>query len=243
MRCQGCAGVAPAAASLPMHRLPWLWILQPNPPIYRSLGRLKRKLIMEGQEGREWGSASKFQWRSGDGDGDGDGVAQMHWPGLALFHVAFLSHPKPRVCPTPRAQSGGQCPAPCTPQCPAMPRAVGWPFWCPRTHLHPLGAVERDQGWWRSPQRAFLGTRLGGWLSPCQGGAALRPWHVPRACRGSATATVLPSAKRPRGTGDVRADFPLGMFGLFSWVKQQHGGKNPAGRQALALAGRMATHQ
>lgn len=99
---------------------------------------------MDGQEGRERGSASKFQGSSGDGDGDGDGdgggdgdrVTQMHLPSLALFHVTFLSHPKPRVYPTLKAQSGGRCPAPCAPQCPAMPLAIGWPHWCPRPHLH-----------------------------------------------------------------------------------------------------------
>lgn len=65
---------------------------------------------MDGQEGWEQGSASKFPGSSRDGDGDGhrdwDRVAQVHLPNLALFHMAFLSHPKPKVCLTPKAQSG-----------------------------------------------------------------------------------------------------------------------------------------
>ena len=63
---------------------------------------------MDGQEGQERGSASKFQGSSRDGDRnrDGDRATQVHLPSSALFQVAFLSHPKPRVYPTLKAQFG-----------------------------------------------------------------------------------------------------------------------------------------
>lgn len=180
-----------------------------------------------------------FRGAGATGMGTGTGWPKPICP--ALFHAAFRSHPKARVYPTPKVQFGGWCPAPCAPL--ALPcheplaghAGVLVPISIPVALLlgpgmasEPSACLPGDTAWWlAAPVPGRCGTAS--------------PTHASRACWGSATTTALPPAKRR--TGGVTADFPLGAFSLFSRVKQQHGGKNPTGRQALALAGGMAARQ
>lgn len=142
----------------------------------------------------------------------------MHLPNLALFHVAFLSHPKPKVYLTPKAQSGGWSPAPCAPQCPAMPRAIGWPCWILVPISIPVALPCGTEDGVEALGRAFVGTRLGSWLSPCQGGVAPCPQHMYLQC----ARAQPPQSHQPSGHATLEASrqiFLLSCSVCFLWVK------------------------